>query len=170
MSLFDPDDKPDYFTGDDSPGEDKARTINFAGDEAADEGSNSPAPPHRRSHKWLWILIFVALAGLGVTMWLRYFSPYVDNARMNIYVVSVERRGLIFKTYEADVISEAALTDTARVYSHRLNMSIENPTVAMELQSMQSTGKPLTISFKKYYGMLPWRGSSTEVITGIVKN
>lgn len=175
MSIFGPDDQPDYYrdSGPEETAAGDSNVIDFSSEqsnrpESSPEGHDAPRR-HRSRLKWVITAVLVVIAALGVTVWLRYFTPYVEDARMNIYVVNVERRGLIFKTYEAEVISQAALTDTTRIYTRQLDMSIEDSRLAGELQGLQSTGKPVTISYKKYYGMLPWRGSSTEIITGIVK-
>lgn len=175
MSIFGSDDQPDYFrdSGPEETADNNSNVIDFGSEQdtgsTSSPDSNDGKPRHRSRLKWVITGVLTVMTALGVTLWLRYFTPYVEDARMNIYVVNVERRGLIFKTYEAEVISQSALTDTARIYTRQLDMSIEDPRLAGELQAVQSTGKPITVSYKKYYGMLPWRGSSTEIITGIVK-
>ncbi len=174
MSIFGSDDQPDYYRAEpeETPSGADSNVIDFSTEqEGRGEGSPEDNPGKRRSRsrlKWVITFVLIVVAALGVTVWLRYYTPYVEDARMNIYVVNVERRGLLFKTYEAEVISQGALTDTTRIYTRQLDMSIEDSSLARELQTLQSTGKPITISYKKYYGMLPWRGSSTEIITGIV--
>lgn len=159
--MFLDDDKPDYFIAEssaaDEVGQPERPTISF--DDAGE--------PKRKHSRWkrvpVWMAVVCAVV-LGAAFWLRYVSPYATDCRVTGYVTSVEKRGLVFKTYEADVVSEQALTDTTRVYSHNLSFSVENPETVRKLQSMQGTGKPVQIVYKKYYGTLPWRGASKYVI------
>ena len=159
--MFLDDDKPDYFIADNSTADEEEQagrpTISF-------EESGEPKRKHNRWKRVLVWLAVVCAVVLGTAFWLRYLSPYATDCRVTGYVTSVEKRGLVFKTYEADVVSEQALTDTTRVYSHNLSFSVENPEMVRRLQSMQGTGKPVQIVYKKYYGTLPWRGASKYVI------
>lgn len=158
------DNKPDYFTDEGTPDEvrpDQVRpTISFAQEE-------TPAPPRHAHGAWkrvLWGTVVCGVLILGVAFWLRYVNPYATECRVKGYVTAVEKRGIIFKTYEVDVVSEAALTDTARIYSHNLSFSLADPALVNHLQRMQGTGKPVTLRYKKYFGTLPWRGASKNVI------
>ena len=47
---------------------------------------------------WLGAVLLLILLMLG--MWLRFFSPYIEDATQVGYVESIERRGTVFKTYE----------------------------------------------------------------------
>lgn len=114
----------------------------------------------------LWTVAIVAVL-LAVTVYIRYFNPYVTDSRVTGYVTNVERRGIIFKTYEGEMISEASLTDTTRIYSRDFLFSVDDPLLARELQKYQGTGRPLTLVCKKYYGTLPWRGASRNVVTAV---
>lgn len=162
--MFLDDNNPDYFTADSVPADESVQperpTISFDGNEA----------PRKRRSMWkrrlAWLIVACAVV-LGVIFWLRYVSPYATDCRVKGYVTNVEKRGLVFKTYEADVVSEQALTDTTRVYSHNLSFSVENPAIVKRLQAMQGTGVPVQIVYKKYYGTLPWRGASKYVIEQI---
>lgn len=159
--MFLDDDKPDYFLADNTPEEENEQpgrpTISF----------EEPEKPRHKHSRWKRVLVWMGVlcvVVLGVAFWLRYENPYATDCRVSGYVTNVEKRGLVFKTYEADVVSEQALTDTTRVYSHNLSFSVENPEMVRRLQAMQGTGKPVQIVYRKYYGTLPWRGASKYVI------
>ena len=47
-------------------------------------------------------------------------------------------------------------------------MTVADDALARRLQTLQGTGRPVTVSYERFYGTLPWRGGSTSVITGIV--
>lgn len=176
------DDHNDYFDDDDA---DNAPVVNdaplSAGDkirfetddsrrtgtlsEVAADSKKSTGKWRRRGYMALGVIIVI----LGTIFYLRYLNPYVVDARTAGYVKSVEKRGIIFRTYEADVISEERLTDTTRVYSGNMMLTVPDESLARKLQELQGTGRKVTIVYEKYYGTLPWRGASTNVITGIIE-
>lgn len=126
----------------------------------------APQPPARRRRGcgfkfWFFTLLIVAL---GVTVWIRYFNPYVTDAQIRGYVVSIERRGVVFKTFEGELISKTAMEDTDSMYSRDFSFSVDNEEVARELQKYAGTGRLMLLSYRSYYGMLPWRGASLNVV------
>lgn len=132
-----------------------------------DQPETTPGRSGNRFRKAVAWFITIAIVVLGATLYLRYFNPYTVDARLTGCVLSVEKRGVIFKTYEADFVSREALEDTAHVYTRQQSMTVASESVARRLQAIQGTGKPVTVIYERYYGTLPWRGGSTSVITGI---
>lgn len=120
----------------------------------------------KRRHGWRWFFLIVFLA-LGVTVYIRYFVPYATESRTTGYVTRVEKRGIIFKTFEGEMISQSQLTDTTRVYSRDFYFSIPDDSLARVIQSYEGTGRPVTLTCKRYFGTLPWRGASKIVVTSI---
>lgn len=176
MSMFDySDEKPDYFVGDNrdkdsAAAPDAGATLDFGdgGHDGYSFDNRDRAPKrHSRGRRIVAWVIAVCVVALAIVGYFRYFNPYATEARIDGYVVNVERRGLLFKTYEAEIISESALTDTARVYSRTLTVSIPSANLAHRLQAMQGSGRRVSLVTERFYGMLPWRGASTTVVTGI---
>jgi len=168
---------PDYFLDDDEPQSGNTsdpRTIRFD-DAPADtrqstvrpDSDATPAKPH---HRWrrplIWTGVIVAVV-LAIVVWLRYFNPIATDQLMRCYIIKVERRGMLMRTFEADVVSESALTDTARLYSREQSLSIASPELAYKLQELQGTGRPVTVGYVTYQATVPWRGASRSVITSI---
>lgn len=159
--------RPDYFTDDSDQNQPvharPGATLDF-------ESGYTTAPAPKRRHRGrrflIWTIIICVLAIIGIG-YFRYFNPYVTDSLITGYVSGVEKRGLIFKTYEADMITDNNLADTTRVYSRNLTVTIPSPEVARRLQQMQGTGQSVTLVTERYYGMLPWRGGSTIVVTAI---
>lgn len=163
---MDPEKNRDFYTIEDGTPD----PISFSsGDRPTDDVTSAgelPRKRHRLRRVLVWFGIIV-MASLAVIGYLRYFNPYVTDAHARGYITSVERRGIIFKTYEGEMITEQALTDTLRVYSRDFSFTIPDEKMARRLQEMQGTGRPVTIVFSRYYGMLPWRGGSTAVVTAV---
>lgn len=136
-----------------------------------DFGSESPQTPPRQQRRgcrkgWIWFFA-ILLTVLGVTVYVRYFTPYVTDSRATGYITNVERRGIFFKTFEGEMISEAALTDTTRVYTRDMSFSIPSDSLALRLQNLQGSGRPVRLTFERYYGNLPWRGATNCILVGI---
>ncbi|MCM1348741.1 MAG: hypothetical protein NC338_04950 [Firmicutes bacterium] len=166
------DDKPDYFINEEdkpaaSQPETGGKTIDFAPGQTDVATSQEPKKHHHRFRKVVTWTIIIGVVVLGVAFYLRYCSPYAEDAVMRVYVVNVEKRGIIFKTFEAQAVSAEALADTSQVYSHPEQFSIENEALAMKLQSYQGQKIPVTLHYEKYYATLPWRGASKWVVTGV---
>ncbi len=178
MKFDDDDDSNDFFVNDDAETDDRPLSagddISFADDAATtpekpSAGQQRPEPARsRRFRRAVAWVVAVAMVTLGVTFYLRYCNPYVTEARITGYVKAVEKRGMVFRTYEADLISEESLTDTTRVYSGNFTLSVPDDALAKKLQALQGTGRRVTIVYEKYYGTLPWRGASKNVATGLV--
>lgn len=124
-----------------------------------------PAPAPRRRHRKGWIIFFLILfLLLAGTVTVRYFVPYITESQVTGYVTLVEKRGIIFRTFEAEMVSEGQLADTGRVYSRDVYFSIPDDSLARRLQQYQGSGQPVKVTCKKYYGTLPWRGASNTVM------
>lgn len=118
---------------------------------------------HRRL-AWFFIIVFAVLA---VAFYIRYFVPYTSDTLTTGYITLVEKRGIFFKTFEGEMISESLLADTSKVYSRDFFFSIPNDSLGRLVQTYQGTGKRVTITTQKYFGTLPWRGSQKSVVTDI---
>ncbi|MEG2819743.1 MAG: hypothetical protein RR868_03225, partial [Muribaculaceae bacterium] len=95
------------------------------------------------------------------------FDPYVSDAQTTGYVIRVEKRGTIFKTYEGEMISEFAIQDTSKIYQRDFSFSFDNDSLAQDAMKLQGSGKKITLKYKKFSGVIPWRGASKCIITGI---
>ncbi|MCM1076919.1 MAG: hypothetical protein NC411_06130 [Bacteroides sp.] len=131
-------------------------------------GGGGPASQAVSKHRkrvrrgiYCFLIIFVILA---VTVGIRYFVPYVTESQVTGYVTLVERRGIIFRTFEGEMVSESQLADKGHIYSRDVYFSIPDENLARRLQQYQGTGTPVTLTMKKYYGILPWRGASKNIV------
>ena len=130
-------------------------------------GYDEPEPkPRHRMRKFLIWFCLLLIAALGTAFYFRYISPYATDIRANGTVYNVERRGIIFKTFECSMATTGALADTVHPYS-RTDFSIADDAIAHKLQEAQLQGTPVTITYSRYFGTLPWRGAYRNVITAV---
>lgn len=171
------DEHNDYFLDEDENNQQPqdAGVIDFTAGNSG--GANKPqdgAAPKKKKRKgrkflvWFFAILVLILA---VLFYIRYFNPYVIEARTSGYITDIEKRGIIFKTYEGTMATESAMRDSSRIYDRNFTFTVPDETVARQLQDL-STDSPrkVTLVYEKYYGMLPWRGGSTNVVTGIIEN
>lgn len=141
-------------------------TISFEDNEQV--SSANPQPRPRRWRRILFSLILLLFIGIGVVFYFRYISPYATDAIATGYITSVERRGILFKTFEGSMVIEKSFGDTTRIYRENFSFSIPDTTLARRLQQLQDSSLPVTISINRYYSSLPWRGESECIAVAII--
>lgn len=141
---------------------DATPTFDFSDESRENSGWVEPKPKRHRFMTWFFVILALVLF---TTVYIRYFVPYVTESRTTGYVTLVEKRGILFRTFEGEMVSESLLNDTSRIYSRDLYFSIPDDSLALSLQKYQGTGRPVTVTCKRYYGTLPWRGASNVVLT-----
>ncbi len=161
------DDFDDYFDGPDIEEKPKEEVPPIEPDAILDKDADTIVVKRSRWRKTLLYAIAILLLGLTVGVYLRYFRPYVDDAQIIGYITTVERRGFIFKTYEGDMISEFAIHDTSKIYQRDFQFSFDNDSIAKIAMDLQGTGKKVKINYKQYQSVVPWRGSSCNIVTGV---
>lgn len=173
------DNHPDYFTNNEEPVSDNKNpnVIQFHDVERAPEPvpapvQNEPEPPKKpkKPHplrKFFLLAALVIVIALGVIVWARYINPYETDMTERGYVVDFKRQGMIFKTWEGQMLVQSALTDASRPYSRDFVFSVDDDALARQLASLNGTGKQVTITYKRYWGVLPWRGATQCIVTAV---
>ena len=112
------------------------------------------------------LIVTVAL-GLAVFLYFRFWFVYAegtDSGELNYF----SRQGVLFKTYEGKVIQTGLKKSTTTqngVQSNEFRFSVTDERVADSL--MHSTGHQVELHYRKYNGVLPWRGESVFVVDSI---
>lgn len=122
-------------------------------------------PRSRRSWK-IWGIVAVVVLGGMIALYIRYFSPYIEESTQYGYVENIQRKGMVFKTYEGVLLPYKEIMDTARVYREDFVFTAK-PEVAAQLRRMQYANLPVRVVYEKYHATLPWRGDSKIVITRV---
>lgn len=136
------------------------------------EAPKEPAAPAKRTLKdrfrrgMRWFIAIVAVVAVGAFT-VRYYVPHTTETRTRGYLRQVDKRGLIFRTFEGEMITEGHLTDKATIYQKDFTFSIPSDSLAYAMQALQGSGKMVEVTSKSYYGTLPWRGASKTVVTDV---
>lgn len=167
---MDLDSKPDYFTAPDTP-EDESRDNVIRFEQAqlprTEQQPEPKQPRRRRGRRILCGSVLVLFAVVGIAVWIRYFNPYETDMHESGYVIDFKRQGYVFKTWEGSMVVNSSLTDTTRVYSRDFTFSVDNDDVAARLSALKDSGRLVTVGYKRYWGVLPWRGSSQCIVTSV---
>lgn len=155
-------DRPDYFV--DSEQEEHSAPV--AGD-CIDFGERDgyvdrPQRKPRRRHHPMLILLLAIIAVCSGIVYIRYWVPYVDEATVTGHITDIERRGILFKTYEGRMTALQPHNDSIREF----DFVIMDTALVRRLQAVQAGGDRVVLVYERYYGILPWRGNSTNVVTG----
>lgn len=117
--------------------------------------------------KW-WIIGGAAAALviiLGIFLgWM--FGTVADETVVYGYVDNVDKRGSVFKTYEAVLLPYKEIHDTTRVYKGDFTFSLSDKEGKI-LQSYRDSGKPVKVTFTTYRARMPWRGETDKLVTRI---
>lgn len=179
MILFDDEDYDDYYVADDENADrerNEERNENrtpAAGErivfapERPEVKPKASDRPERKLTKGCGCAAIALIVIAGVIGYFRYFSPTVDDAVMEVSVVKVEKRGMVFKTYEAEVVDLKRTADQSTPYSHPTSVTIDNEELARQLQAQQAAGRTVRLRYRTYSATLPWRGESKTVVYGI---
>ncbi|MCM1111497.1 MAG: hypothetical protein NC336_09830 [Clostridium sp.] len=144
---------------------DSRRAENGGGSDGSEPPCETPRRHRRRGCFWTVFILIIAVA-LAAVYWFRYASPYAEDCVQRGYITNIEKRGLVFKTYEGEMRCIDAMADTSRTYDGRpMLFSIPDRDLALRLQKVQNTLAVVTLTYERYYGILPWRGASRLVVT-----
>ena len=80
----------------------------------------------------------------------------------------LERKGVMFKTYEGRIIQEGFKTNTpGSMQSNEFDFSVADPAVASKLEG--SSGKFVEVRYNEYRNPIFWRGESKYIVTEVLE-
>ena len=115
----------------------------------------------------LYSIAAAVVLGVMGWLWLRYFSPYTTEATETGCVMEMKCQGLIFKTYEGDLLSKKYIQRPDDWLEYHFPFSVANDSLAREIMQLKGTGKMVTLHYEEYKGIVFWRGNSHRIITAI---
>ena len=114
----------------------------------------------------LSIFALLLIAG-ALFCYFRYYFVFgegVKSGELN-YVV---HKGFIFKTYEGKMIQTGynSRNTSATIQSNEFKFSVEDERVAHQIE--YSSSRQIKLHWKRYLGVLPWRGNSQYVVDSVI--
>ena len=109
-------------------------------------------------------LLVVALATFVYVKFFFVYSQGVNEGDINYF----QKEGFIFKTYEGKMIQTGynSHNATAAIQSNEFKFSVEDEEVARIIEN--SSSRQVKLRWKRYLGVLPWRGNSLFVVDSVV--
>ena len=117
--------------------------------------------------KIIAIVSALAVVALAVFVYLKFFFVYsqgVNEGDINYF----QNEGFIFKTYEGKMIQTGYNSRNAgtTIQSNEFKFSVEDERVARQIEN--SSSRQVKLHWKRYLGVLPWRGNSQFVVDSVV--
>ena len=112
-------------------------------------------------------MVSVLLLALAVFVYFKFFFVYSEGTNegdINYF----QREGFVFKTYEGKMIQTGynSRNTSATIQSNEFKFSVEDEQVARQIES--SSSRQIKLHWKRYLGVLPWRGNSQYVVDSVV--
>ena len=119
-------------------------------------------PPKK---KWIWKFLGILTVIIALTGgWIWLFRPYADNAVKYGYILNMERRGSIFKTFEGKMIPYKELGDPNPFYFQELRFSVASDSLAAVMKRMMLGCVPVRVEYETYHTPLLWKGEEKIII------
>lgn len=117
--------------------------------------------------KIITIVTSLVIAALAVFVYVKFFFVYsqgVNEGDINYF----QNEGFIFKTYEGKMIQTGynSRNSSATIQSNEFKFSVEDEQVARQIEN--SSSRQIKLHWKRYLGILPWRGNSEYVVDSVV--
>lgn len=116
--------------------------------------------------KFFTILFSVIIIGLLIFGYVWFYVPFSDAGVKAGILNNIKHKGIIFKTYEGELVQSGFSPGTKGLQSNDFQFSIEDEAIAKKLMSMG--GQQVKLHYKEYYGRLPWRGYSKFIVDSII--
>ena len=112
-------------------------------------------------------VVSVLLIGLGLFVFFKFFFVYSEGTNegdINYF----QREGFVFKTYEGKMIQTGynSHNTSATIQSNEFKFSVVDERIAEQIDSNSS--RQIKLHWKRYLGILPWRGNSQFVVDSII--
>ena len=113
---------------------------------------------------WLTVIVLVVLVGFVYFKFCFVYSEGTNEGDINYF----QKEGFIFKTYEGKMIQTgySSKNQNATIQSNEFKFSVDDEKVAKMIDA--SSSKQIKLHWKRYLGVLPWRGNSQFVVDDII--
>ncbi|MDR0824076.1 MAG: hypothetical protein LBN74_03215 [Prevotella sp.] len=116
--------------------------------------------------KIILLLLALIVAGLLIFGYVWFYVPFSDSGVKAGILNNVKHKGIIFKTYEGQLIQSGFRPGVQGLQSNEFQFSVENKELFEKL--MPLSGQNVRLHYKEYYGVLPWRGYTKFIVDSII--
>lgn len=115
-----------------------------------------------------WTITLIILALLAGFCYFKFWWVFSDGTKTG-ELNSLTYTGYIFKTYEGEIIltGYGSKNSSGTVQSKNFKFSVADKEVAEQLSQM--TGHRVTVHYKEYKGVLPWRGYERSIVDSVTE-
>ena len=115
--------------------------------------------------KFLTRALIVVVILLGSLIYWKYFYTYSEGYRAGL-LQKFSSRGMIFKTYEGEIILSSVQTTTnMAIASEKFYFSVTEEEVARKIEKLQ--GENVIVHYSEKNGTLPWQGDTPYLVDSI---
>lgn len=116
--------------------------------------------------KVLITIAAIVIVGLLIFGYIWFYVPFSDSGVKAGILNNVKHKGIIFKTYEGELIQSGFRPGQQGLQSNEFQFSIEKKEIYQQLMSL--SGQNVKLHYKEYFGALPWRGYTKFIVDSIV--
>lgn len=112
-------------------------------------------------------IVAAVVLAIILTLHYVYFSPYVTGSQVTGYIMEMDNKGSVFKTYECKMVAKEFIVDTLHSITTDFNFTIRDDSLARQAMELKGTGHRVRITYDEYHGWLPWRGDTKRFARAI---
>ncbi len=111
----------------------------------------------------IWSVLLILLSALAGYIYWKYYFVFAEGTKAG-QLNTFQQKGFLFKTYEGKIIQSGF---KANVQSNEFEFSVIDKKVADILE--RNSGRELNLQYKRYLGVLPWRGLQSYVVDSVLE-
>lgn len=116
--------------------------------------------------KVILIILAIVVAGLLIFGYVWFYVPFSDSGVKAGILNNVKHKGIIFKTFEGELIQSGFRPGQQGLQSNEFQFSVESKELYDKL--MPLSGQNVKLHYKEYFGALPWRGYTKFIVDSII--
>jgi hypothetical protein len=122
--------------------------------------------PKKRSFLKKFVLIFLLVVILGITLMFLAFNISVSNGATAGTLMKISKTGIMFRTYEGELNTGGMNTVPGTAQVNQIwNFSVKDPAVADSL--MHLGGRKVSLHYHEVVKALPWQGETNFFVDGV---
>jgi hypothetical protein len=113
--------------------------------------------------KVLSTVVLSLVVAFSLFVFFRFYFVFGKGTQAGV-LNSFQQRGYVFKTWEGTIIQSGFKSG---IQSNEFVFSVANEKVAQQLLTL--SGREVNLHYSSYFGTLPWRGFSKNIVDSILE-